>query len=96
MLMLAGCAVSGARKDLLDFLQPGTTTRAEVLTRLGAPSASFEHDSILTYKISTSTGHGYYVRPRAMVQSWYDVKYSLVLVFNTNSILQKKSLVDVK
>lgn len=53
LLFLTGCAtpIVGAKKDLLEFLHPGHTTREEVLITLGQPSGAFEHEKILTYRL---------------------------------------------
>lgn len=60
-LWLAACAtpIPGASHDLLTFLQVGKTTREEVLLKLGQPSASFEHERILTYRIGEETEQGH-------------------------------------
>jgi hypothetical protein len=93
-----GCAtttIPGATPHLLDFLRVGSTTRQETVLKLGQPSASFESESILTYRIGEKAEQGYYlITPKAMLP-WQDVRYSLVLVFDQNGILQKKNLVDV-
>src|SRR5262245_51250894 len=54
--LLAGCGtttttVPGAGSKLLKFLNNGQTTREEVLQELGKPSAAFEMEKILTYRI---------------------------------------------
>ena len=98
-LWLAGCAtptpIPGASRDLLKFLQIGKTTREEVLLKLGQPSASFEHEKILTYRVGEDIKQGFYVvNPRAMMP-WEQARYSLVLVFDEGGILQKQSRVAV-
>ena len=63
--LLTGCATTESlrgRSDLLDFLADGRTTREEVLLKLGQPSAQFQHENILTYRLNIeSKNHGYYV-----------------------------------
>lgn len=97
--MPIGCAttaIPGAQPNLLDFLQIGSTTRQQTILSLGQPSSSFEQDSILTYRIGHQPKQGYYIiTPKAMLP-WQQVRYSLVLVFNDNGILEKKNLVDVQ
>lgn len=99
VFLFGGCAtvrVPGADPKLLEFLQPGSTTRQQVIVKLGQPSAAFELESILTYRIGEDEEQGYYiVTPKALLQ-WQETRYSLVLVFDENGILQKKSLVDVR
>lgn len=97
-VLVAGCAtpaIPGARPDLLAFLSPGQTTREEVILQLGQPSAAFEQEHILTYRIGEHPSQGLYVvSPKAMLP-WQQVKYSLVLVFDTRGTLQKESRVPV-
>ena len=99
-LWLAGCTtpVPGAKADLLKFLEIGKTTREEVLLTLGQPSASFERERILTYRIGQDGNEDQYVQyvitSKAMMP-WQRVRYSLVLVFDDKNRLQKQSLVTV-
>ena len=99
VLAFAGCAttpIPGANPYLLDFLKIGATTRQEAVLKLGQPSASFERESILTYRLGHELNQGYYViSPKAMLP-WQNVRYSLVLVFDTNGILEKQNLVEVQ
>src|SRR6266404_9929626 len=94
-LWLAGCAtpIPGASPNLLKFLQIGKTTREEVLLKLGQPSASFEHELILTYRVGEDIKQGFYVVTPKAVMPWQQVRYSLVLVFDAGGILQKQNLV---
>ena len=99
-LILLGCAAPRPvgpipDKELLDFLEEGKTTKQMVFERLGQPSGTYENNKILTYRIESEDGKGYFIddvqRPR-----WFNSKYSLVLVFSENGILMKKSLVSVR
>jgi hypothetical protein len=95
---LTGCVtpIPSARRDLLDFIHVGQTARQEVILNLGQPSAAFEHETILTYRIGEDTNQGYYIlTPRAMLP-WQSVRYSLVLVFDGTGVLRKKNLVRVE
>jgi hypothetical protein len=68
----------------LPFLQTGKTTKSEVESALGTPHHEFESGKIWGY---------------GLVGSWvvYDnPEYSLILVFDTNSLLQKHSLVRIR
>src|ERR1041385_3973269 len=93
-ILATGCVTPpAARKDLLDFLQPSTTTREEVLLTLGQPSGSFEKDRILTYRIGQQGEHGYYiVSPKVVVPAqsatWQNVHFSLVMVFDDQGRLK--------
>jgi hypothetical protein len=94
---LVGCGtmtIPGASPDLLGFLVKGRTTRSQVLTTLGQPSARFEGDRILTYRIGHREEQGYFVIvPEAY--GW-TARYSLVLVFDSGGVLQKQNLVEVR
>jgi len=106
-----GCAttaktakIAGASPDLLDSLQIGQTTRQEVILKLGQPSATFEHEGILTYRVGYAQKLGYYIitpttltlwLSSAQSRTWANVHYSLVLVFDGNGVLQKQNLVSV-
>lgn len=91
---LGGCATAPiGKRDLLDFLQDGKTTREEVFVHLAEPSATFEGERILTYRLEEDEG-GYSLLG-ARSQNWSG-KYSLVLVFDENGVLRRHSLVRVQ
>jgi hypothetical protein len=99
-LLLAGCAsMPPARKDLLDFLRPGQTTREEVILRLGQPSGTFERERILTYRVGQLGDEGYYlVSPRSLAPEgtpFHAERFSLVIVFDAQGRLEKHQLVRV-
>jgi len=102
-LLLAGCATTPlqGRADLLNFLADGQTTRLDVIVALGQPSARFESDKVLTYRLCYEPkNHGYYVVDREPPDetgwsTWLRAKYSLVLVFDDAGVLRKHSLVEV-
>ncbi len=102
-VLLAGCAsapVEKGRADLLDFLVDSKTTKQEVLTNLGQPSAKFQNERILTYQLAVTpkTSAYYVVERRSYPSGWPDwrlAKYSLVLVFDEHDVLQKHSQVPV-
>jgi hypothetical protein len=100
MLLLVGCgtgqAIPGASRDLLAFIEDGATTREEVVLRLGQPSASFEGDRILTYRIGEHATQGYYPIVPNQLMPWQSVSHSLVLVFDEAGVLAKHSLVAVR
>jgi hypothetical protein len=86
----------GARPDLLDFLQIGRTTRAEVLVKLGEPSGNFPQENILTYRIGGDSRKGYFVAWKNETMPWAMARYSLVLEFTANNVLVQTNLVQVK
>jgi hypothetical protein len=97
--LATGCAtppIPGASQDLLKFLHIGATTRQEVLLKLGQPSAAFEQEKILTYRLGEDNRQGYFVVSPKAALPWQTVRYSLVLVFDTNGMLQSQSLVEVQ
>ena len=52
MVSLAGCATAPKGRPVqLDFLVDGNTTEEQVITKLGKPSATFEGNDILTYRL---------------------------------------------
>ncbi|HSH15160.1 MAG TPA: hypothetical protein VLD18_03940 [Verrucomicrobiae bacterium] len=95
---LAGCAtvIPGASRGLLAFLQPGSTTRQEVVLALGQPSATLEQERILTYRIGEDPRQGYYVITAKALMPWEAVRHSLVLVFDVEGVLQQHRLVAVQ
>lgn len=90
---LGGCASTPRGKsDYLGFLDPGVTTREVVTERLGTPSAAYEGGRILTYWVAADEG-GYY-RPDPDNASFK--RYSLILVFRSDGLLDRHSLVLVR
>ena len=99
--LLAGCATTtttdpGASSELLKFLNIGHTTREEVLLKLGKPSAAFEMEKILTYRIGEDPARGFHLVSPNVNQPWKSVLYSLVLVFDATGVLQRQNLVRVR
>jgi hypothetical protein len=79
---------------LLDFINDGETSRTNVILSLGQPSATFEDEHILTYRIGGSRETGYFVRDAP--GTWYETSFSLVLVFDADGTLQSHSMVKVR
>lgn len=101
--LLVGCATNASLRgssDLLGFLVNDQTMAAEVLVKLGQPSARFQSDKILTYRLGIEDKERRYfvvtreVNPQGW-PTWCKVKYSLVLVFDEKGVLRKHSLVEV-
>lgn len=84
----------------LQFLNPGSTSREEVLLKLGEPSGQYEGERIFTYLLAIGQGK-LRVVPRQMALSSNDPRVyalspavcSLVIVFRTDGILEKFSLI---
>ena len=108
LFLAGGCAtppIPGASPILLDFLRNGGTTRPQVILALGEPSAAFENETILTYRIGEDPAQGRFViTPRLLMHdlrigqpsTWQGVRYSLVLVFDPQGVLRQHKLVPVQ
>ena len=105
LLASAGCVTPppppSGRVDLLAFLADGSTARSKVLSKLGQPSAAFEAEKILTYRLGFEPkSKGYWVVGRETDGSpwpvWISAKFSLVLVFNDKGVLLEHSLVNIR
>ncbi len=98
-LLVASCATNRYPPGdayLLSFLVDGTTTRDDAMLRLGQPSATFQSEHILTYRLGYHEESGYFVETPSALSQWNYVRYSLVLVFDANGTLLKHSLVTVQ
>lgn len=95
---LAACASGpppAGRRDLLEFVRPGTP-RAEVVLKLGPPFATFEGERIMAWSIGEDAG-GYLVgatgygagMPRRFA------RYEFVVVFDAEGKVSKHGLVEV-
>jgi hypothetical protein len=87
--------------ELLGFVRDGTTTREEVLLKLGIPSAQFEGEKILTYQLRVDqAGKWHLVAPQINavtgLRQWREETCSLVLVFDAEGVLRKHSLIEAK
>lgn len=90
--MVVACASAPpvGQRNLLAFLTPGVTTRAEVVERLGGkPSAAYESGRIVAYRIDEDEA-GY------LMGGKQPARYSLVLVFGADDVLSRHSLVKVR
>lgn len=96
LVLSAGCATPQRAADeaLLDFLENGKITKEIVLLKLGQPSAKYEKEHIITYRIGHEKGRGYFLQARYI--GWYETKFSLVLIFDNENVLRKHSLVEVR
>ena len=110
IIIIAGCSKPHIKpinnqlllnSELIGFIRDGITTREEVLLRLGVPSAQFEGEKILTYQLHVDQeGKWQLVAPKinefSNLREWQKGTYSLVLVFNSDGVLRKHSLVGTK
>ncbi len=90
--VLPGCATNLGHKDLLDFLNDGTTRSEEVHQKLGQPTGRYEDSRIQTYRLGKDEG-GYFLVGSTL--DWSEAQYSLVLVFDADGILRRHSLIKV-
>jgi len=82
-----------SRVPLLASLQSGKTTRLELEHDWGPPSATLQHDRLVFYRL---VGSGSRLRFCAEADSFKSCRHSLVLIFNTNGVLEKSSLVRIR
>ena len=103
--LLVGCATTGppaekiAEKAFLEVLEDGKTPKQMVMLKLGQPSGTFEGERIFTYRIGKDeTGYFMLDRPTGapVRYGWTETKFSLVLIFDENNVLQKHSMVPVR
>ena len=103
--LLASCATTSlpaekiAEKAFLEFLEDGKASKQMVILKLGQPSGTFERERILTYRIGKDET-GYFMLDRQSGAparyGWTETKFSLVLIFDENNVLQKHSMVPVR
>jgi len=107
--MFLGCAAQKyyepdieLQNTSLSYLEVGKTTKEEVLIKLGIPSAQFEGERILTYRMMSDKEQGVLIVARELddkdprLSKWSKAIYSLVLIFDEQGILEKKSLIKVR
>ena len=94
MLVLSGCSTTPVgRGDLLDFIQDGVTTRADIVLRLGEPSATYENSRIMTYRLSRDEG-GWFLQ--VSDKRWHGNVANLVVVIDDHSVVIRHSLVQFR
>jgi len=104
-----GCAarstpaqVADVEKSQLAFVCDGVTTREEILLKLGVPSAQFEGERILTYRLGLSPrGALAPMSPEVAAEDshyavWSWPAYNLVLVFDPTNVLLRHSFIEVR
>lgn len=97
--VLSSCATSNQLQGdpaLFEFLHDGTTTRDEVMLKLGQPSATYQSERIVTYRVGETGPKSYFIETPSSSLQWQRVTYSLVLIFDAGNTLQKHSLVPVQ
>jgi hypothetical protein len=83
------------RPDLLDFLSDGSTTRDQVIERLGQPYRRLQDDRLYTYRLSHDDA-GSFVSYGMGEASWTGLDASLVLAFDEKGALRRHSIVNAR
>lgn len=94
-LLLTGCASILPREAIeqqaFSWVDPGRTTRSDVIFALGMPRSAFEQDTIFVYGVSCPSGAECRTVPwRGLVGG--DVRYQLVLIFDATGLLERREL----
>jgi len=96
--VLFGCATSHEHfrldPNLLAFLHDGSTSRQEVVSKLGQPSTRLEEGKILTYRLTSNPDNSAFIVVEPELR-WNRAKYSLVLIFDDRGVLREHSLVPI-
>lgn len=109
LLLLSGCAETKLQtlddsvlQQQLALLEDGKTTKQDILLRFGIPSAQFEGERILTYRLRFNQKENRFEvisrevdRRDPRFAEWMQTEYNLVLVFDDKHILQKHSMLRV-
>lgn len=69
------------------FLQDGSTTKQEILGRLGLPSSSYDNEKVLIYRVALDEDG------RMNMFSGGGTCHACVLVFSDDGLLERHSLV---
>jgi hypothetical protein len=94
VVVLLGCSTTSiGQSQLLDFLEEGVTRKADVIRRLGDPSAIYDDSRTMTYRLAQDD-KGWIVRPKSV--GWHGIVSNLVVVFDDQDILKRHSLVRIR
>jgi len=82
----------------LSFIQDGVITREQVVLKLGVPSAQFEGERIMIYQLYADNYRKWQLATPMInnfngLRMWGPETCSLVLVFGTDGVLSRHSLV---
>jgi hypothetical protein len=109
LLLLSGCAETRLQtlddsmvQQQLGLLEDGKTTKQDILLKFGIPSAQFEGEKILTYRLRFNQKENRFEvisrevdRRDPRFAEWMQTEYNLVLVFDEKHILQKHSMLRI-
>ena len=94
-LLLVGCQSmppqAAVEQQAFSWVEPGRTTRAEVIFALGAPRSVFEQDTILVYGVGCLSTAQCRAEPRRGLDGG-DIGYQLILVFDAAGMLEQRLL----
>jgi hypothetical protein len=109
ILLLSGCAETklhsvddSMMRQQLALLEDGKTPKQDILFKFGIPSAQFEGERILTYRLRYNQEENRFEvasrevdRRDPRFAQWGWTEYNLVLVFDEKHILQKHSMLRI-
>lgn len=109
LLVVSGCAETRLQtvddsilQQQLALMEDGKTTKQEILLKFGIPSAQFEGEKILTYRLRFNQKENRFEvvsrevdRRDPRFAEWLQTEYNLVLVFDEKHILQKHSMLRI-
>jgi hypothetical protein len=109
ILLLSGCAETRLQKvddsilePQLALLEDGKTSKEDILLKFGIPSAQFEGEKILTYRLRYNQKETRFEvvsrevdRRDPRFAEWLQTEYNLVLIFDEKHILQKHSMLRI-
>jgi hypothetical protein len=94
VVLVTACMPSPiGRADLLSFIEDGKTTREQAYLILGEPTATFEGERILCFRLGRDEGGDFVIGKDSGFRS---VRTSLIMAFDEHGVLMKHSLVQVK
>ncbi len=110
-IIVSGCTVTPkthvvenqANSDFMPFIRDGVTERQEIVTRLGEAFSTYEGDRIVTYWVQQERDDSFRVVPMRNLPS-SDLGgitaeiglHNLVLVFDSNDVLERHSFVLIR
>lgn len=109
LLLFSGCAETRLQtvddatlRQQLALREDGKTTKEDVLLKFGIPSAQFEGEKILAYRLRFNHKENRFEvvsrevdRRDPRFAEWMQTEYNLILVFDEKHILQKHSMLRI-
>ena len=89
--------LSQVEDSKLAFLEDGETSREVVYRQLGRPSGNFEQDRILTYRLDDHFNVAHSEKgPGSTRIRYLRARFSLVLVFDDQGVLERHRVLQVR